>query len=288
MDFYKYLLDENKWNEFLLSKTDSFYISKKDEKMFNDYINNKKYLPIVNRIINDGFEFSIPKKIAMEKIGKKKKRVVYKFTKHEAILLKYINFLTYEYDYLFSPNLYSFRKNKSVKDAIHKIQNIHNLNNMYAYKVDISNYFNSIPIDNLLSKLEKEVENNLYKLFKTLLTPKNVIFQKNIIEEEKGIMAGVAVSAFLSNFYLKEMDNYFFNNNIEYFRYADDIIVFSKSYDDLLVYKNIIFDFLNINGLYVNENKEYFFNPGDAIDFLGFSIQNNTIDLCSSQVKKLN
>ena len=30
-----------------------------------------------------------------------------------------------------------------------------------------------------LSKLEKEVENNLYKLFKTLLTPKNVIFQKN-------------------------------------------------------------------------------------------------------------
>jgi hypothetical protein len=115
MDFYKCLLDENKWNEFLLSKTDSFYISKKDEKMFSDYINNKKYLPIVNKIINDEFEFSTPKKIAMEKIGKKKKRIVYKFTKHESILLKYINFLTYEYDYLFSPNLYSFRKNKSVK-----------------------------------------------------------------------------------------------------------------------------------------------------------------------------
>ena len=287
MDFYKYLLDENKWNEFLLSKTESFYISKKDEKTFNDYINNKKYLPIVTKIINDDFEFSIPKKIAMDKIGKKKKRIVYKFNKHESILLKYINFLTYEYDYLFSPNLYSFRKNKSVKDAIHKIQNIHNLNNMYAYKVDISNYFNSIPISNLLEKLEIEIDYNLYKLFKTLLTPKHVIYQKNIIEEEKGIMAGVAVSAFLSNFYLKEMDNYFYSNNIEYFRYADDIIVFSNSYEELLSHKKIIFDFLTTNKLFVNENKEYFFNPGDAIDFLGFSIQNNEIDLCSSQVKKI-
>ena len=287
MDFYSYLLDENKWNEFLLSKTDSFYISKKHEKMYTDYINNKKYLPIVNKIINEDFEFSIPKKISMDKIGKKKKRIVYKFNKNESILLKYINFLTYEYDDLFSPNLYSFRKNKSVKDAIHKIQYIHNLKNMYAYKVDISNYFNSIPIDKLLNKLEKEIDYNLYKLFKNILSSNKVIYNKMIIEEEKGIMAGVAISAFLSNFYLKDMDNYFHNNNINYFRYADDIIVFGNSYDDIISYKNIIMNFLSDNGLLVNNDKEYYFNPGDCVDFLGFSINGNIIDISRSQVAKI-
>ena len=97
MDFFKCLLDENRWNEFLLSRTDSFYISKKEEKIFNDYVNNKKYLPLVNQIIHNEFDFSIPKKICMDKIGKKKKRVVYKYNRNESILLKYINFLTYDW-----------------------------------------------------------------------------------------------------------------------------------------------------------------------------------------------
>ena len=38
---------------------------------------------------------------------------------------------------------------------------------MYAYKVDISNYFNSIPIDNLLAKLEKEVDNKVLFIITT-------------------------------------------------------------------------------------------------------------------------
>ena len=53
-----------------------------------------------------------------------KKRVVYKFKDDEVIILKYISFLLYEYDYLFSSNLYSFRKNITIKDAIYKIKDL--------------------------------------------------------------------------------------------------------------------------------------------------------------------
>ena len=47
-----------------------------------------------------------------------------------------------------------------------------------------------------------------------------------IIEEEKGIMAGVPIASFLANYYLKDLDNYFYKHGVTYCRYADDIIVF--------------------------------------------------------------
>ena len=53
-------------------------------------------------------------------------------------------------------------------------------------------------------------------------------------------MAGVPISSFLANYYLKDMDLYFEKKNVLYFRYADDILVFSNSLDTLNEYKNII------------------------------------------------
>ena len=49
-----------------------------------------------------------------------------------------------------------------------------------------------------------------------------------LLEEPKGIMAGVPVSAFLANFYLRELDEYFYERHIPYIRYSDDILVFAK------------------------------------------------------------
>ena len=240
MDLYKDLLNENKWNEFLESKIKSNFLSKKEIKELSIFINEKQYLPICNLIVSGKYNFSIPKKVTINKLGNSKKRTVYMFNDDEVIILKYINYLLYDYDSIFSSNLYSFRKSKSVKDAITRIKNMYNLNNMYAYKVDISNYFNSVPI-----------------------------------------------SSFLANYYLKDMDLYFEKKNILYFRYADDIIVFSNSLDKLNEYKNIIIKYLLDSGLNINFNKEYIFKPKENIDFLGFEINGKIIDISKIQLKKI-
>lgn len=44
---------------------------------------------------------------------------------------------------------------------------------------------------------------------KQLLIDKKVFFQGQIIEEEKGIMAGVPISAFLSNVFLNDIDHFY-------------------------------------------------------------------------------
>ena len=136
------LINVEKWNDYYNRKKEKDFITKKEKKFLLDYIENKNYMEISSKIINDEYTFSIPKKHIINKGGSKKKRLVYTFNNDEMIILKFISYLLYEYDFLFTPNLYSFRKNSSVKKAITNISSIKNINNMYGYKVDIQNYFN--------------------------------------------------------------------------------------------------------------------------------------------------
>ena len=100
-------------------------------------------------------------------------------------------------------------------------------------------------------------------------------------------MAGVPISAFLANYYLKDLDKYFYDQNIIYARYADDIIVFGENVDKVKQYQQYIKEYLNNHGLIVNEKKEFFYNPKEKFEFLGFSYQNGIIDLSDNTIKKI-
>ena len=151
--FNKYIDDDSKWLEFLNSRLETDFESKKDKAILEDYITNKKYKNITKELLNNTYTFSIPKKKVLNKNHTDKKRIVYNYNFDEMIILKYISFLMYEYDYLFQNNLYSFRKHISVKQAINKLSKYKNLNNMYGYKVDIKNYFNSVDISITINNL---------------------------------------------------------------------------------------------------------------------------------------
>ncbi len=261
---------------------------KKVIKRYQEFINNKEYKELAEKIAKSEYEFSIPKKVEIGKLGKKKKRVVYKFKKEENYILKLLSFLLYKYDYLFSPNLYSFRKSFGVKKAITDITWNNKIKSMYGYKVDISNYFNSIPVDNLLEELEKDLKDErLFIFLKDLLKNKKVEYSGKIIEEEKGIMAGVPISSFLANYYLKDLDYYFYKNNILYARYADDIIVFGNEEEDIEEYKRVIKNFLKEKKLSINIDKEFFYKPDEKIEFLGFSYESGIIDISENSFKKI-
>ena len=276
------------WNKFLETKTEKDFVSKKEKKIFNDFISNKKYENITNKILNHEYVFSTPKKHVISKHSTNKKRVIYNYNDDEMIVLKYISYLLYEYDYLFSNNLYSFRKNSGVKNAIKNLTKIKTLKNMYGYKLDIKNYFNSIDINILLDDLKNDIKDDLlFSTFKELLKNPYVSYNNELIVEKKGVMAGTPISAFLANYYIREIDSYFWNQKLVYCRYADDIIIFCNSKEDIFKYKKILTDFLNKYKLEINSSKEYFFNPNDKWEFLGFSFDGNTIDLSEHSVKKI-
>ena len=279
------LINDEVWYNFLEHKKESI-LTARIIKQYENYICNKEYAEIVTKIINEEYDFSIPRKVAINKVGKNKKRIVYLYNKKETYILKILVFLMYKYDYLFAPNLYSFRQKSGAKKAIFDLIRS-NIKNKYAYKVDIKNYFNSIPIDKLLIPLQKDLnDEKLYRLLSRLLTSSKVEENGKIIEEKKGIMAGVPISSFLANYYLKDLDHYFYNNKITYCRYADDIIVFDNE-ENIKKHQEYIANFLEKMGLEVNKEKEYFYNLREKVEFLGFSYEDGIIDLSENSIKKI-
>lgn len=281
------LVDDSLWHEYYNLKTSKDFISDKEKKELEEFVLNKKYKPIVDKLSKGEYSFSIPKKHLINK-SHGKKRKVYTYSDDEMQVLKYISFLLYEYDYLFSKNLYSFRKNISVKNAVKSLQVTKNIKNMYGYKVDIKNYFNSINTNILLNNLKLDIKDiDLYNFFVDIINNPYVIFEEKQIVESKGAIAGNPISAFLANYYLREIDEYFWNQKLFYIRYADDIIIFAKTKAEIELYKNKLYEFLKKYKLEVNHNKEHFYDIGDSFEFLGFLFDNDTIDLSHNTVLKI-
>ena len=288
MSILDLIKEKSEWEAFYNYKIDKGHLNKREEKELREFIDEEKYLNIALNINSEDFNFAPPSKKLINKMGSEKKRIVYCYSNEESMILKFITHHLLRYDYKMASNCYSFRRVVGVKKAISTITNAPNIDNMYAYKVDIKNYFNSINIDMLLPILEKVVEDvPTYNFIKKLLLLDKSIIDGKVIEEKRGAMAGVSFAPFLANVYLMDLDKYFEDNNILYARYSDDIIVFASSLEELELYKKYICDVISSKALLINKDKEYVFSKGEEWNFLGIKYHNKKVDLSEVTVKKI-
>jgi len=281
------IADKELWERFYEYKISHFYSGKPAEYL-RDFIDSEKYLSVLDNIRSG--TFPLPKKAVISKMSSQKKRTVYTYPYDENLVIK---FLTYhvlrKYDHLFSPNLYSFRASRTVKDAIRYLTHIPGINSMYAYKVDISDYFNSIPVERLLPMAESALSDDpeLFYFLSSLLTERYVIDCGSEVAERKGIMAGTPIACFYADLYLSGLDHYFYELGVPYARYSDDIIVFASSPAKVQEYASYIRGYLCDSGLCVNPSKECYYSPSDGWVFLGFSYCRGVIDIAPASVDKI-
>ena len=285
MNLLENLKDKEIWYSFLKYKLEKGTLFFDEEKELRDFIDNEKYIDKVEKLCKGEYSFSLPEKLMVNKMGSTKKRVVYTFSQDENLILKLMAYLLHRYDSLFAPNLYSFRQNYSTKEALATLTR---QTGVYCYKVDIHNYFNSIDTTILLRKLEEVVEDKeLMWFFNQILTQDKCVFEDKVLVEKMGGMAGTPISAFFANIYLMEMDKYFYDNNITYARYSDDIVIFSQDKSELDSYVEILHNYISNNKLEINSEKENYYTPDDAWEFLGVSCHNREVDLSSGTIKKI-
>lgn len=258
-------------------------------KELRSFIDSEKYIPVCQKIMN-GEAFPLPRKSVISKQDTQKKRVVYTYPKAENMVLKLLTYLLLrKYDGLFSTGLYSFRPNKTAKDAIRQLTRTPHISEMYSYKADISNYFNSVPVERLLPMLKEVLSDDeeLYAFLSRLLTEPRVIDGNKVIIEEKGIMAGTPLSAFYADLYLMELDRSFAEKNIPYGRYSDDVILFAETEEKCREYADFLRSFITERGLVINPKKESFCTPDEGWTFLGFSYKSGVIDIAPASVEKM-
>lgn len=140
-------------------------------------------------------------------------------------------------------------------------------------RTDISKFYESIPHKQLISKIEENslLNNSSKRIIKSILNQYwNLLIAdgiKNSTDERKGVPRGIGISAFLSELYLKDIDNIIKSipNVIYYARYVDDIIIIispphrneKKTADQ---YKKLIEKVVNKFHLEMNSNKTKVFD----------------------------
>ena len=288
MSLLDFLSEGSAWEKFYTYKT-GLVCARDYSEWLRNFIDERKYLP-VSAAIESGAAFPLPKKAAISKLGKAKKRIVYTYPENENTVLKLLTWLMLrQYDALFAPNLYSFRPGRTAKDAVRYMIRSGKASSSWYYKVDISDYFNSIPVERMLPKLKEVLAEDvrLYEFLARLLSEENVIEHGTVHPETKGIMAGTPISSFLANLFLSDLDHAFQEEGKLYLRYSDDILVLGDTEADAKESAEKIRGYLSANGLRINPEKESFGAPEEGISFLGFYILGETVDIAPATVTKL-
>ena len=282
------LTDQRAWEELLARRLMRGCYTWRGFEEADSFVGEQKYLDLAQRIAR-GESLGIPAKKTVNKVGSDKKRVVYSFGRDEMRVLSLISYLLYRYDPRFAPNCYAFRQGLRPQDAIRNINKALCHRPMWAYKLDIHDYFNSIPLELLLPKLKEMLSDDmpLYRFFEQMLDNPQVLYEGKVIEERHGIMAGTPTSPFLANVYLSDVDHYFHDAGVVYARYSDDIILFATDRETLEMHKATLLGLVGQHGLTVNPDKERIYTPEEPYEFLGFKCHGNEVGISSVTIRKM-
>lgn len=249
----------------------------------------------IEDVIKGTYEWSIPDKQLLNKIGTTKKRVVYIHSMQDRYFLGVLYRVCSEYfkDSI-DEHCFSYKKGVRTLNAVEYLVRDKKLFNKYGLKLDISGYFNSVDkgyltkvVDELFSGMPE-----LYKLMKELLFRDKVKYKGRVIEEYSALIPGCALGSFYANYCLRELDSKIAGEmGLTYARYSDDIILFSDKKEELESSLKIIKEKLKECGLSINPKKYEWFEPGDTITFLGLKMWRDSnrvnIDISENSKRKM-
>ena len=230
----------------------------------------------------------IPARSRINKFGSGKKRTIYIYPPEDQLMLKTVHYCLARTDLGLLPCCLAFRPGFSVHRAFRRVMN--DARDEYGcIRLDITNYFNSIPVLPLVSVLEKSLSGvpGVFPALKNLLLDNRILENGRETEDTaKGAMAGMPLAPLFANLYLSDFDLEMQGTVPVYGRYSDDLILFCPPGEVPAVMDKIRGALLG-RGLSLNEGKTRITGPGEKWEFLGLSCDRGDISLSDAAVKKM-
>ncbi len=137
--------------------------------------------------------------------------------------------LTPIYEPLFSDNSFGYRPGRSAQKAILKVKEYAERGYTQAVLVDLSKYFDTLNHELLMNLLRKNIhDKRVIELIKRYLKA-GVMENGLLVKTEEVSPQGGPLSPLLANIYLNEYDKEMERRGVPVIRYADDIVVLSRS-----------------------------------------------------------
>jgi group II intron reverse transcriptase/maturase len=137
--------------------------------------------------------------------------------------------LTPVFDSEFSPHSYGFRPGRRGHDAVRQVQRYIREGYRMVVDIDLSQYFDRINHDMLMSRLARKVKDKrVLKLIRKHLQS-GVMLGGVVIITEEGTPQGGPLSPILGNILLDELDKELERRGLRFCRYADDCNIYVKT-----------------------------------------------------------
>jgi len=183
--------------------------------------------------------------------------------------------LTAIYEPHFSESSYGFRPNRSAHQALRKCKEYLTAGYAYAVDLDLEKFFDKVNHSKLIEVLSRTVKDGrVVSLIHKYLNA-GVLAGSRIESSELGVPQGVPLSPILSNIMLNDLDKELERRGHKFVRYADDILVLSRSKRSAGRVMASITGFIE-SKLYLRVNKEKSqVTSLSKVKFLGYSFYRN-------------
>ncbi len=175
----------------------------------------------------------------------------------------------------FAEHSYGFRPGRGCKDALRRVDWLLKHDHMWVVDADLKSYFDTIPHDRLLQRVESKVsDGRVLDLIGENLT-QGVMESMKTWTPERGTPQGAVVSPLLSNIYLDPLDHQMAELDFNMVRYADDFVVLCRSETEAQAALKAIQQWTESEGLVLHPEKTLLVDASQrgGFDFLGYHFE---------------
>jgi|CZCA01.1.fsa_nt_gi RNA-directed DNA polymerase len=133
------------------------------------------------------------------------------------------------YEKQFVETSYGFRPNRGCHDALKKCQEYANQGYWYVIDIDLEKFFDTVNQSMLMEILSRLIKDNrVLSLIQKFLNA-GIMDRGMFIRSDVGVPQGGPISPLLANIMLNELDQKLEEWGYRFVRYADDLMIFTKS-----------------------------------------------------------
>ena len=192
----------------------------------------------------------------------------------------------------FAPHSYGFRPGLGCKDALRHVDRLLEEGYTHVVDIDIKGFFDSIPHDQLIKRVEEHVADKRVLGLITAFLKAKVMEEGAGWEPEGGTPQGGTLSPLLANIFLNPLDWQIARDGWEMVRYADDMVVLCRDAESATRALEAIREWMSGAELELHPEKTRIVDmtlPKSYFDFLGYRFwrgQNNKLKRYASPKSK--
>jgi RNA-directed DNA polymerase len=176
----------------------------------------------------------------------------------------------------FCDGSYGFRPERGCHDALREVDRLLKEGYTHVVDADLQSYFDSIPHDRLMARVEEKVsDGRVLDLIRAWLKA-DILQGLDRWTPLQGSPQGAVVSPLLANIYLDPLDRLMAEHGYPMVRYADDLVILTRSQVEAEAALALVRTWVASNGLTLHPQKTRIANcrkKGNGFEFLGYRFE---------------